>query len=81
MDQTLDSRCDLDEGTIVGHDDNLALDLVANLEVGIQSLPRMGRKLLQTQSNTLLLLVEVDDNDLELLVQMNDLLGVVYAAP
>ena len=41
----------------------------------------MGHELLQTESYALLLVVEVEDNDVELLVELNDFLGVCHAAP
>jgi len=41
----------------------------------------MGSELLQTQCDTLLLVVEVKDNDVDLLVQLNDFLRIVYATP
>ena len=41
----------------------------------------MSRKLLQTQCDTLLGVVEVEDHDLNLLVERHDLFGMVHAAP
>ena len=38
-----------DERAVVGHHDNLALHVVAHLQVGIQRLPRVRSELLQTQ--------------------------------
>ena len=81
VDQTLDTRCDLDERAVVGHHDNLALHVVAHLQVGIQRLPGVRSELLQTQCDTLLGIVEVEDNHADLLVERNDLFGVVDAAP
>ena len=81
VDQPLHTRSDLDECAVVSHDNDTALDLVADLEVGIESLPRMRGELLQTQGDTLLLVVEVEDHDVDLLIERNDLLGVVHAAP
>ena len=55
VDQTLDARLDFDEGTVVGHDDNLALDMVADLEVLVEAIPWVRGELLQTEGNALLL--------------------------
>ena len=81
MDETLHARSNLDECAVVGHDDDLALDLVANLEVGIQGIPGMGSELLQSEGDALLLLVEVEDDDVELLVELHNLLRIADAAP
>ena len=67
MNQTLNTGLNLNECTVVGNDDNLTSHVVANLEVSIQSIPRMRSELLQTQGNALLLLIEVEDNDIDLL--------------
>ena len=81
MDQTLYARSDLDECTIVGHHHNLTLHVVAYLQVRIQSIPRMRSQLLQTESNTLLLVVEIQDNHVDLLIQFHNFVRIVYAAP
>ncbi len=41
----------------------------------------MRGKLLETEGDALLLLVEVKDNDLDLLIEGNDLLRMVDTAP
>ena len=41
----------------------------------------MGSKLLVTEGDALLLLVEVEDDDLDLLAELNELLGMVDATP
>ena len=69
MYKSLYARLDLYECAVVSDEDNLALNLVADLEVRIEVLPRMWSELLETESDALLLLVEVEDNDLDLLVE------------
>ena len=81
VDQTLDTRLNLYECTVVGDDNHLAGDLVAHLQVLVESIPRMRSELLQTQSDALLLLVEVEDNNIDLLVELDNLLRIVDAAP
>ena len=81
MDKTFDAGFDLDECAVVGDENNLSGDLVANLEVGIQVVPRMRGELLETKSNPLLLIVEVENDHLDLLAERDDLLGVVDTAP
>ena len=41
----------------------------------------MRGKLFETESDSLLLLVEVEDNNFNLLIEFNNFLWVVYAAP
>ena len=81
VNQTLHAGSDLHESTVVGHHDHAAANFVADLQIGIQSLPRMRGELLQTQRDALLLIVEVEDHDTDLLVELDDLLGMVHAAP
>ena len=81
MDQTLYAGSDLNKCAVVGDNNNLTLNVVANFEVSIQGIPRMRSELLQAESNALLLVVEVEDNDINLLVELYNLVGIVYAAP
>ena len=81
MDKTLNARSDLDERTVVSHNDNLTLNNITYLEVCIDSIPWVWSELLQTKSDTLLLIIEVDDNNVDLLVESNNLCRIVYAAP
>ena len=81
VDEAFYARSNLNECTVVGHDNHLALYLVAGLEVGIESVPGMGLELLETEGDALLLVVEVEDNDIELLVELDNLAGIADAAP
>ena len=81
MDQPLDARSDLQECAIVGHHHYLALHMVAHLEVRVEGIPRVRRKLLQAEGNALLLVVEVEDHDIELLIDVHHLVRVRYASP
>ncbi len=55
--------------------------MVANLEVRIESLPWVGCELLQAERDTLLLLVEVEDNDIDFLAFVYNLVGIVDTSP
>ena len=81
MDQTLNTRLNLYECAVVGNNNNLTLDVVTNLQVCVESIPWVWSELLQTESNALLLLIEVEDNNIDLLVELNNLLRIVNAAP
>ena len=81
MDKTLYTWLNLYECTVVSDEDNLTLNLVTNLEVCIECIPRMNCELLETESDSLLRLIEVEDNDVDLLVESNDFLWMVDTSP
>ena len=81
MYEALYARLNLDECAVVSDEDDLAANLVTNLEVRIEVVPRVWSKLLETESDSLLLLVEVENDNLELLVEADNLLRMVDAAP
>ena len=81
VDKTFYARSNFDECSVIGHDGNFSFDFVAHFEIGIESIPGVRSKLFQTESDTFLLVVEVENNDIELLVERNDFFGVAYAAP
>ena len=81
VDKTLYAGSDFEECAVVSHDNNLALNLVTNFEVGIESIPGVGKELLETESNAFFLVVEIEDNDIEFLVELYDFAGMIYAAP
>ena len=41
----------------------------------------MGKELLETESDALLLVIEIENYHIELLVELHNLLGMAYAAP
>ena len=81
VDKTFYARSDFEECAVIGHNDHFALDFVADFEVGVEGVPGMGLELLETESDTFLLVVEVEDNDVEFLVELDNFAGMVYAAP
>ena len=81
MDKTFYARCYFYECTVVSDNDNLTLDAVTNLDVWIECIPWMWGELLETKSDTLLLVIEVENNDLDLLVKFYHLVWIAYAAP
>ena len=81
MNESLHARLDLYECTIVGNHDYLAFHMVAHLQVGIQSIPRMRAELLQTEGDATLLVVEVEDDNVDLLIELHHLVGIVDTAP
>ena len=69
MDQTFYAGLDLNECAVISDDDNFTFNLVTNLDVRIESFPRMRSKLFDTEGDALLDIVEVKDNDVDLLVE------------
>ena len=55
--------------------------MVAHFECLVQIVPGMGYKLLDTESDALLLVVEVEDNDLDVLIKLNNLVGIRNTTP
>ena len=81
MDKTLNTWLDLYECTVVSDENYLTLNLVTYLEVCIECIPRVLAKLLETESDSLLRLIEVENNNVDLLVESNNLLRVVDTTP
>src|SRR3712207_1455494 len=81
VNQAFHTRSYFDERTVICHHNHFAFHLVAYFQLSIQSVPRMRSKLFQTQSDTLLLVIEVEDNDVELLIQFDYFLRIAYTAP
>ena len=81
MDQTFHTRSYFNECTVVGHYHYVAFNFVTNFEVGIKCIPRMRHELFEAKGDTLLLIVKVKDNDIELLIELYHFFGVAYAAP
>ena len=80
MDKAFNARGDLDERAVVSEDDNLTFHYIANLEVRIECVPRMRCELLETEGDTLLAVIEVEDDDFDLLVELYDFFRIVDAA-
>ena len=81
MDQTFYTRSDLNESTVVSHNHYFTLHAVTHLQVCAQSIPRVRSQLFQTKSDTFLLVIEVKNNNVQLLIQLNDFIRMIYATP
>ena len=81
MNQTFYTRCNFNECSVIGDDNNLTLNVVAHIEALVESIPRMGSELLKTQCNAAFLVVEVENNHVYLLIQANHFVRIAYAAP
>ena len=81
MDKTLNTGSNLYECTVVSDSDDFTLDGITDLKVSIEAIPRMLGELLETESDPLLLLVEIKDDDLDLFIEGNNLLRVIDTTP
>src|SRR5207244_3115915 len=81
VDQALDPLLELDEGAIAHHVDDFAHDAGADRVLVGDVLPRAGRLLLQAQGDLLAVLVDVQDHHLALVVDLDEVAGVVDPAP
>ena len=81
MDQAFYTRSDLNESTVISHNHYFTFHTVTHFQVCAQSIPRMRSQLFQTKSYTFLLVIEVKNNNVQLLIQLNDFVRVIYATP
>ena len=81
VDETLDTLLDLDEGTVVGHRNDLTLNAIIELITILDLCPWMRRELLHAERDTLLVLVEIKNDDRNGLIELDDLRRMRYTAP
>ena len=81
MDQTFNTRSNFNECAVVCDNHYFTLHNIADFQVCTDIVPRMGSKLLQTKSNSLLLIVEVEYNHIDFFVQLNDFIWMCHTAP
>ena len=81
VDETLDTLLDLDEGAVVGHRNDLTLNAIIDLITILDLSPWMRRELLHAERDTLLVLVEIKNDDRNGLIELDDLRRMLYTAP
>ena len=81
VDQALDALLELDEGAVAHDVDDLARDAGADRVLRLDVLPRAGRLLLEAERDLLAVLVDVQDHDLDLVVDLDHVAGMVDPAP
>ena len=79
--RALDAFFELDEGAVAHHVDHLADDPGADRVLVGHVFPRAGTLLLQSQCDLLALLVDVQDHDVDLVVDLEHVAGVVDPSP
>ena len=55
--------------------------MVANFQIRVKGIPWMGSKLLQSESNALLVVIKVKDYNIDFLIQRYNLMRVAYTSP
>ncbi len=78
--QTLHTRSDFHERTVIRHDYHTSLDLGTFHQVLSQSIPRVRSELLHAKGDALLVIVEVQDHHIDLLVHFHHLFRVPHTA-
>ncbi len=81
VDQALDPLLELDEGAVAHDVDDLARDPGADRVLLLDVFPRAGRLLLEAEGDLLAVLVDVQDHDLDLVVDLEHVAGMVDPAP
>src|SRR4051812_5461371 len=81
VDQALDARLQFDECAVVGDVGDAALELGADREAALDTLPRIVEQLLHAERDAVRLVIDLDDLDLHLLADVEHLGRVIDAAP
>ena len=79
VDEALDARLELDEGTIFGDVGHAAGELALDRVFGRRALPRIALELLHAEADALRLAVDADDLHLDRVTDVDDLARVVDA--
>src|SRR4029077_319423 len=81
VDQALDPGLELDEGAVVGDIGDPTLEARADRILGFDALPRIVEQLLHAERDTVGLVVDLDDLDLDLLTDVENLGRMIDASP
>ena len=81
VDQAFDAGLQLHEGAVVGDVGDRAFDAGADRILGLDRLPRVGLQLLHAERDALRLGIDADDLHLHRVADVEDLGGVIDAAP
>ena len=81
MYESFNARGNLNERTIVGDHHYFSLYLITYLKFFVEGIPWMRCQLFQSEGNTFLLIIKVEDNHLDLLIECYDLFRMVDPAP
>ena len=80
VEEAVDALFDLNEGAVRSEVPHRALDDRADRVVVVDEVPRVRLSLLHAERDLLLLVTDIQDDDLDLLVRVDELRGVVDAA-
>ncbi len=81
MDQSFYTSSNLDKCTIIGNYHYTAFNFITNLDVFIQRIPRMRGKLFETEGDTFLIFIKVENNHFNFLIKLNNFFRMIDASP
>src|ERR1035437_131412 len=81
MYQTFNTRGDLNKSTIICHNDNFSFYFIADIHIRIDGIPRMRCQLFQTKSDSLFIIIKIENNNIKFLIELNDLFRVINPSP
>src|SRR5580704_1028048 len=81
VNQSFHSRLNLHKGAVIRHPDNFRLNARARWKSLRDSRPRIGKKLLAAERNARLFLVELENLDFDLVIHLDDFIGMLHAPP
>ena len=81
MNQSFYTWSNLNECTVVCKDNHFSCNLLSNFQSILNSIPWVSRQLFQTKSNSLLVIIEVKNNNVDLRIQLNNLFRMNNTSP
>jgi len=81
VNQTFDTFFDFDEGTVRSQTDDFTADAGADRVLGVDILPRIGKRLLQAERNAFFLEVDIENHHFDLIADFDHFGRMVDATP
>src|SRR5687768_15264725 len=81
VDQSFNTRCDLQECSVVFYIDNLAFDYAAFLDRITNDIPWMWLQLFETKRDSLLVFIKIKYHDVDFLIDLKNFRRMVDPAP
>ena len=79
--QSLNTRCNFNESTIISYNNNLSFDSSSLNEVFRHRIPWVSCQLFHTKRNSSLVVIKIENNHIQLLIQFDQFFRVIHAAP
>src|SRR5690554_2854545 len=81
VNQTFHTRGNLNKCTVIGNNNHFSFYDIAYFQCFTQCIPWMRSQLFQTKGDTFFLVVEIEDDHVDLVVQLNNLFGMLNTSP